>query len=122
MIWIIGFGGAIGAALRFLLGDYINKRWAKKGKLHSFPLGTWIINISGSFLLGILAKLHLTNRIEDWFWYFVGVGFCGAYTTFSTFGFETIRLIEDNEIRLAFIYVFSSLVLGVLSALIGFIM
>ena len=119
MILIIGLGGAIGAAVRFLLGEFINKRWSKK--LGKFPLGTWIINISGSFLLGVIAKLHLTNCIVDWVWYFVGVGFCGAYTTFSTFGYETIRLIEDKKNRLAIIYVFSSLVLGVVSASIGFI-
>lgn len=121
MIWIIALGGAIGAAVRFLLSDFINKRWAKKAKLHRFPLSTWIINISGSFLLGIIAKLHLNNSIEEWVWFLVGVGFCGAYTTFSTFGYETIRLVEDKKIRLAFTYVLSSLVLGIVFASIGFI-
>ncbi len=121
MIWIIGLGGAIGAAVRFLLGDFINKSWVKKAKLHRFPLSTWIINISGSLLLGIIAKLHMNNSIEEWLWYLVGVGYCGAYTTFSTFGYETIRLIEDKKIREAFTYVLSSLVLGVVFASIGFI-
>ncbi|MEC1721615.1 fluoride efflux transporter CrcB [Schinkia azotoformans] len=119
MIWIIGFGGAIGAAVRFLLGDFINKRWSKK--LGRFPVGTWIINISGSFLLGVIANYHLSNSIEDWVWYFVGVGFCGAYTTFSTFGFETIRLIEDKKIKIAIEYILSSLVVGIASASVGFI-
>ncbi|HHW38594.1 MAG TPA: fluoride efflux transporter CrcB [Bacillales bacterium] len=120
MIWLIGFGGAMGAAVRFLLGDFINKKWAQKTKLYMFPLGTWIINISGSFLLGVIAKYHLSNSIEEWVWYFVGVGFCGAYTTFSTFGYETIRLIEAKKMGMAIIYVLSSLVVGIVFALMGF--
>lgn len=119
MIWLIGFGGAVGAAVRFLLSDMINKRWTQK--LHRFPLGTWVINISGSFLLGVMAKLHVAHSIEDWVWYIVGVGFCGAYTTFSTFGFETIRLMEEHRINIAILYVLSSVVVGILSASIGFI-
>lgn len=121
MIWLIGFGGAIGAAVRFKLGDFINKRWNPNQKLLGFPLGTWVINISGSFLLGVVANLHLTSSIEDWVWYLIGVGFCGAYTTFSTFGYETIRLIEEQKVSIAFLYVLSSLVMGVVSASIGFI-
>jgi CrcB protein len=121
MIWLIGFGGAIGAAVRFLLGDFINNRWPYNQKLLGFPLGTWVINISGSFLLGVVANLHLANNLEDWVWYLVGVGFCGAYTTFSTFGYETIRLIEEQKVSIAFLYVLSSLVMGVVSASIGFI-
>lgn len=116
MIWIIGIGGSLGAAARFILGNLISK---KSQKLYPFPIGTWIINITGSFLLGLLAQLYLTNQIGEWLWLFGGVGFCGAYTTFSTFGNETITLIQSNKVKLAIIYVITSIIAGVVSAMVG---
>ncbi|MBT2618995.1 MULTISPECIES: fluoride efflux transporter CrcB [unclassified Bacillus (in: firmicutes)] len=118
MIWLIGIGGSLGAAARFLLGSFINNR-AKK--IHPFPLGTWVINITGSFFLGVIANLHLNSQISDWVWFFGGIGFCGAYTTFSTFGYETITLIQSNKIKLAIGYVTSSVIIGAVSATIGLI-
>lgn len=117
MIWLIGIGGSIGAAARYLLGNFMSK----KKKLSPFPLGTLVINITGSFLLGLLANLHLSNDISDWVWFFVGVGFCGAYTTFSTFGYETITLLQSNKIIFAGIYVITSVILSIITASIGFI-
>src|SRR5699024_4368447 len=117
MIWLIGIGGTLGAAARFIIGNLISKRTQK---LYPFPTGTWIINITGSFLLGLITQLHISNHISDWLWYFGGVGFCGAFTTFSTFGIETITLIQSNKIKLATTYVVSSIIVGVISAMIGF--
>ena len=117
MIWIIGIGGALGAAARFIVGNIINKRTKIA---YPFPLGTWIINIAGSFLLGLITQLYLSNNIGEWLWLFGGVGFCGAFTTFSTFGIETITLIQSNKIKLATTYVVSSIIVGVISAMIGF--
>jgi fluoride exporter len=117
MIWMIGIGGSLGAAVRFLLGNLIRKGTQK---IDPFPIGTWIINITGSFLLGVLTGFHLTNLISDWLWFFGGVGFCGAYTTFSTFGNETITLIQENKLKLAAIYVVTSIIFGIISAIIGF--
>ena len=117
MIWMIGIGGSLGAAARYLLGNLIRKGTQK---IDPFPIGTWIINITGSFLLGVLTRFHLTNQISDWLWFFAGVGFCGAYTTFSTFGNETITLIQTNKLKLAAIYVVTSIIFGVISAMIGF--
>lgn len=116
MIWLVGIGGSLGAGARYLLGNLINRR---KG-YDQFPLGTWVINSTGSFLLGMLAQLHLANDISDWLWYLVGVGFCGAYTTFSTFGYETITLLQSNKKMLAGIYVLSSVVVSILMAALGF--
>jgi fluoride exporter len=116
LIWLIGIGGSFGAAARYLLGHFINK----KKKLSPFPLGTWTINIMGSFLLGLLANLHLSNAISDWVWFFVGIGFCGAYTTFSTFGYETITLLQSNKKFLAGIYVITSVILSITTAALGF--
>lgn len=117
MIWLIGIGGSFGAAARYLLGNFINK----KRKLSPFPLGTWVINFTGSFLLGVLANLHLSNDISDGVWFFVGIGFCGAYTTFSTFGYETITLLQSNKKFFAGIYVITSVFFSITSAAIGFI-
>lgn len=117
MIWLIGIGGSLGAAARYLLGNFINK----KKKLNPFPLGTWIINITGSFLLGLLVNLHFKNEISNGVWLFLGVGFCGAYTTFSTFGYETISLIESNKKVLAGVYVLTSVIISIMAAIIGFI-
>lgn|SRR5699024_131769 len=117
MIWIVGLGGSLGAAARFLLGNLISRRALN---IYPFPIGTWIVNITGSFLLGLIAQLHLTNQVGEWLWLFGGVGFCGAYTTFSTFGNETITLIISNRIKLAAIYVVTSVIAGVISAVVGF--
>jgi fluoride exporter len=117
VIWLIGIGGSFGAAARYLLGNLI----FEKKKLSPFPLGTWVINITGSFLLGLLANLHLSNDISDGVWFFAGAGFCGAYTTFSTFGYETITLLQSNKKFLAGIYVITSVILSITTAAIGFI-
>lgn len=115
MIWIVGAGGSLGAAARYLLGNLVNRKMQK-----SFPVGTWVINITGSFLLGFIAQLHLANQISEWFWLFGGIGFCGAYTTFSTFGNETVTLILANKIKPAIIYIAASIIVGIISAVIGF--
>lgn len=116
MIWLIGIGGSLGAGCRYLLGNYI-----KKKNPGQFPLATWVINITGSFLLGLLYKLHMTNEIMDWVWLFCGIGFCGAYTTYSTFGYETITLMQSNKIFLAGLYVLTSVIVSIVAASIGFI-
>lgn len=56
MIWMIGIGGAFGAAARFIIGNMLNKRT-------TFPIGTWLINIAGSFLLGFITQLYLSNNM-----------------------------------------------------------
>ncbi|GGJ99952.1 putative fluoride ion transporter CrcB 2 [Lentibacillus kapialis] len=117
MIWVIGIGGSLGAAVRFVVGYLVSKGTRKE---NVFPLGTWIVNITGSFLLGLITQLHFSNDISEWLWFFGGVGFCGAYTTFSTFGTETITLIESNKINTAAIYVATSILVGIISATIGF--
>ncbi|MFK2825292.1 fluoride efflux transporter CrcB [Bacillus sp. B190/17] len=116
MIWLIGLGGSLGAAARYLLGNLVNK---KAKNIYPFPAGTWVINVTGSFLLGWIANLHLTGGIDDWVWLFGGVGFCGAYTTFSTFGNETITLIQSNQMKSAVIYVMTSVIVGCVSAAVG---
>jgi len=110
----VGIGGIFGAITRFLLGKWITNKVSGP-----FPIATWIINISGSFVLGFLVILHNGHVIQDWLWFLCGTGFLGAYTTFSTFGYETIQMLKDQKTKNAILYVFTSVVLGVLFAWIG---
>lgn len=113
---LIGIGGALGAICRYSLGLAVMRSYGG-----SFPRGTWIINITGSFLLGLLFNLHTQGLIQDWALSLLGVGFCGAYTTFSTFGNETVQLIVSNKLKLAAVYVGASVLLSILSAWVGWV-
>jgi len=117
MLWIIGAGGVLGGIGRFLLGTWVTSRTSS-----SYPFGTFIINISGSILLGCLAALHGQHEISETLYAFFGIGFCGAYTTFSTFGVETIRLLERKLKSQAIIYVISSVFLSIVGAGAGFLL
>lgn len=120
MIVLVGLGGILGTLLRYYLGRWAAVRTARRGS--RFPWGTWIINISGSLLLGILTSLHINGTIPDWSWLVLGTGFCGAYTTFSTFGYEAISLIEGGHKTLATLYVLSSLGLGLIAVWSGMLL
>lgn len=118
MMWLAGLGGVAGAVVRYLLGRYI---MAKAGgtSQHPFPYGTWLINISGSLLLGALYGLSKEGILSPLWWAVLGVGFCGAYTTFSTFGYETMQLITAQRWFKAALYVISSVILGLIAAWFG---
>ncbi|PLT33706.1 fluoride efflux transporter CrcB [Bacillus sp. V5-8f] len=115
MIWLIGAGGAIGAAARYLLGAFLKSRG--KGE---FPAGTWLINITGSLLLGMLTGLYVSQSLAPWLWNLFGIGFCGAYTTFSTFGTENMALIEKKKYKIALFYIVSTVITGILAAAAGY--
>ncbi|MCH1643094.1 fluoride efflux transporter CrcB [Paenibacillus timonensis] len=117
MIGLIGLGGIIGTLLRYFLGQWVSSRTTRSGS--SFPWGTWIINLSGSLLLGVLAGLHARHSLPDWSWLMLGTGFCGAYTTFSTFGYETVTLISKGYKIQAAVYILTSALLGVVFAWLG---
>ena len=91
---IVFAGGGTGAAVRFALGTLIGQRWGR-----SFPLGTFMVNIFGSFLIGLLMTLMAERFLEnpEWRLFFV-VGGLGGYTTFSTFQYETGKLVADGEL------------------------
>lgn len=85
-------------------------------RLHrnSFPWGTWTVNVVGSLVLGVVAA-----GTSSWTQGLVGTGFCGALTTFSTFGYETVRLSEEGETATAVANVAGSLAVGLLAAALG---
>jgi CrcB protein len=84
-----------------------------------FPWGTLVINVSGSFLLGLLAGLALFHGFPATARVILGTGLCGAYTTFSTFTYETVRLVEEGAVNEAVRSALGSLVLGAGAAAAG---
>jgi CrcB protein len=84
-----------------------------------FPWGTLVINVSGSLLLGVITGLALHHGLSASDKIVVGTGFCGAYTTFSTFSFETVRLVEEGALAEAFRNAAGTLMAGAAAAAAG---
>lgn len=105
---VIGAGGFAGAIARYAVAVWIGQRWGQ-----GFPLGTFVINVSGSFLIGLLMCLMTEKLMVNPQWrLFLIVGFLGAYTTFSTFEYETGELIRDREWMFAMLNVAGSVIAG----------
>ncbi|HYK73139.1 MAG TPA: fluoride efflux transporter CrcB [Pseudoneobacillus sp.] len=105
----IALGGFLGAITRFLLSKRLNK---------GLPYGTFFINIIGSFLLGYFLNLGLSSHVYA----ILGVGFCGAFTTFSTFKLEAVQLFKKDKKYISLIYILISYSVGLIFALCGFIL
>jgi len=114
---VVGLGGFLGAIARFWLGGFISNRFGTR-----FPYGTFVINIAGSFLIGLIITLlaERTHWSPNWR-YLIPIGFIGAYTTFSTFEFETLRNVQDGQFLAAFLNVTLSVVFGFLAVWCGVI-
>lgn len=115
---LVGLGGFIGANARFVVARLVGAAFETK-----FPLGTFVINISGSFLLGVLGTVvaqKVMPNSED-MRLALGVGFLGAYTTFSTFEFETHALFDDGSWLTATTNMFASLFVGLLAVRAGIV-
>lgn len=96
-------GGAIGAPTRYLTDVILQSRHRAP-----FPWGTYVVNMVGSFVLGVIAGAAPAAWIST----LVGTGFCGALTTYSTYSFETVRLLEERRAPVALTYVAASMVVG----------
>ena len=110
----VSAASAIGAPARYLLDRTIAARRAS-----TLPLGTMTINVTGAFLLGLLTGLAAHHGLSKDVLVMLGTGFCGAYTTFSTFSYETMRLVEDGSIAEAGANVAVSLAAGMGAAALG---
>ena len=112
---IVGIGGCIGSIARFWVGSYIGARMGTR-----FPFGTFVVNISGSFLIGFSVTLLTAkaNLSPNWR-YFIPVGLIGGYTTFSTFEFETLRSVQDGLFVNASLNVVLSVLLGFIAVWVG---
>ena len=112
---VVGFGGFLGAIARFWLGGYISERMGTR-----FPYGTFAINISGSFLIGLIVTVLAERTHWSATWrYLIPIGFIGAYTTFSTFEFETFQNFRDGEFFVAFLNVILSVIVGFIAVWLG---
>lgn len=108
----VGFGGFIGAVLRYLISLIPIKN------PESFPLNTFIINIAGAFTIGCIAfAVSKNENIDPKLLLFLKVGLCGGFTTFSTFSLETAQLMKSGSVMTAVIYVIASIVVGVLAVM-----
>ena len=110
----IGFGGFVGANARYLVGGWVSDRWG-----HEFPWGTMVINITGSFILGFFSTLALRYAWSAQWRNVIAIGFVGAYTTFSTFEYETFQLAQNGALLRAAANAMGSLAAGFFAAWIG---
>jgi fluoride exporter len=109
-------GGMIGAPARYLADRIVQARHDSV-----FPWGTFTVNMAGSLVLGFLLGAERHLGLPPAVFGLLGTGFCGGLTTFSTFGYETLRLLEDGALGEAGLNVIGSLVIGVLLAWLGFL-
>lgn len=110
----VGLGAAVGAVARYLVDQAVARR-----RDRVFPAGTWLINLSGSFVLGLLAGLAAHHGLAPGTVAIAGTGVCGGYTTFSTFAYETVRLMEEGSGLVALANLAGSLVAGLAAAALG---
>jgi len=111
----VAAGGALGALSRYGVDTFVERRTDAV-----FPWATFLINVSGCLAVGFLiAALVDRHRAPEWLRVGLVLGFCGGYTTFSTFAQETLDLVEESRLDLAALYAFGSLGLGVLAVFLG---
>jgi CrcB protein len=115
---LVGLGGFIGANARFIVARGVGALFETK-----FPLGTFVINVSASFLLGVLGTLVAQKVMpnSETMRLALGIGFLGAFTTFSTFEFETHALFDDGSWLTATTNMFASLFLGLIAVRAGIV-
>lgn len=115
LVLAVGFGGAFGAVSRYSLDRFVEHRVDS-----AFPWATFVINVSGCFAVGfIIAAIVDRHRAPQWLKVGLTIGFCGGYTTFSTFAQESLDLIEARDLTIAFASIGASVLLGILAVLIG---
>ncbi|MBP7849813.1 MAG: fluoride efflux transporter CrcB [Lentimicrobiaceae bacterium] len=115
---IIGSGGFLGSIGRFLLSRFVQINWP-----YYFPWGTLMVNVSGCLLIGILFGLSERSVALSGDWKaFLAIGFCGGFTTFSTFSQESLTLFRDSAYLLFFSYIGLSVVLCLSATLLGMLL
>lgn len=107
-------GSSVGAPLRYLTDLFVQSRHDSV-----FPWGTLSVNAAGSLVLGVVAGTVSVGGGPSWLLPLLGTGFCGALTTFSTFGYETVRLVEDGAVLEAGLNVMASVGIGLVACVGG---
>lgn len=122
-IILVAIGGGLGSVCRFLISTAMTKftltsRWVGT----SFPLATFFINILGCFLVGLIsAYFNGHSNLSPNLKLLLIMGFCGGFTTFSTFAFEEVNLFQNGNYTTFFLYIFSSIIIGILAVYLGFL-
>lgn len=117
MWWAVGLGAVVGSPCRFLLDSAVSRRIGR-----GQPWGTLLINLSGSLVLGVLAGLLVRGDLSPLTYALLGTGLCGSYTTFSTFVWETLALVEDHRMRTAVLNVVLTITLGIAVAYVAYVL
>ncbi len=114
-ILLVGLGGGLGSMARYLC-----QRWVAANYMHSFPWGTFAVNIIGCFAIGIFWGMTFKSFDNNESWkLFLMTGICGGFTTFSAFTLEGIGLLKEEKLALFFTYVAASVVIGLLATYAG---
>jgi CrcB protein len=115
---LVTAGGAVGSLLRFVVGRWVDARFTAGG----LPWGTFTVNVAGSFILGVLALWVLERLPAEYrgVYLLLGTGFCGGFTTFSTFSYEAARLLEDGSVGRAAAYMLASVLFSLAAVFAGF--
>jgi CrcB protein len=116
--WAVAIGAALGGVSRYYLSAAIQHRTGA-----TFPWGTLVINVTGSLLLGFIVRYALaTPAVSVEMRALLTAGFCGGYTTFSTYSFETASLLEDGQYSRAGVYALGSMVVALVATFGGFVL
>lgn len=114
---LVGFGGFFGSIARYWMSK-LNLTW----DFHSIPMGTLAVNIIGSFLIGFMLGIFMnSNLLHTNLKLFLVVGFCGGFTTFSSFTNENFLLLQNGQYLTALIYIGGSIMIGILAVFAGFL-
>jgi CrcB protein len=114
--WAVALGAGVGGVARYLLASAIQQRAGT-----AFPWGSFVVNVSGSLLLGFLIRYALaTPSLSVEMRALLTTGFCGGYTTFSTYSYETATLLEDGQYSRAGLYAVASVLLALAGTVAGF--
>jgi CrcB protein len=115
LILLVGAGGAVGCIARFLSQQFISRHYPS-----SFPWGTLLVNIVGCFIIGVVYALSEKGSVMSPEWrILLATGFCGGFTTFSSFAYENVALMRDGELLLTFLYIAASIIVGLAGAYLG---
>lgn len=115
MIWYVAAGSALGGMARYVLAG-----WVQRAGESTFPLGTLVVNVAGSFLLGFILRYTMDFAgMSTETRAFLTIGFCGGFTTFSTFSYEAIALLQEGQWSRAGFYVVSSVTVSLAATLAG---
>jgi CrcB protein len=118
VLFLVFFGGGIGSVCRYLVN-----RWIAGAVVSAFPYGTFLVNVTGCFLIGFLVYFTERFGASSFPWRILLVtGFCGGYTTFSSFSFENIQLLSNHQVFIFLLYTFASLALGFLATFSGILL